>query len=453
MHELFNEYNDIFSDIPGKTNLITHRIKLIDEEPVASRPYPLPYAMREDLKAEIQQMKELGVIRESDSAYASPIVIVKKKDGTNRICVDYRKLNCLTVGDPEPMVTAESLFQKLAKAKFFSKIDLSKGYWQFPVAEEDISKTAFVTPDGKYEFLRMPFGMKNSGATLVRGLRKLLNGLKNVDSYIDDIIIYTEDWDTHLNILKKLFQRLKDAQLTARPSKCVFGANSVEFLGHQLQQNWVMPNEDNLNKIRDAKRPTTKKEVRSFFGLLNYYRDFIPSFAAVAAPLSDLTRKGMPNKIIWGEAQEKAFLALQAALLKRPILKLPNHAKDFILRTDASNVGLGAALMQECNGKLHPVAFASKKLTSAESKYSTLEKECLAVVWGINKFRLFLAGKPFVLQTDHQPLAYLNKTKYQNDRVMRWALALQSYDFHVQDIAGKNNLMADYLSRTMNYCS
>ena len=169
-------------------------------------------------------------------------------------------------------------------------------------------------------------------------------------------------------------------------------------------------------------------------GLANYYRAHIPTFAAVAAPLTDLTRKGQPNKIRWGQAQEKAFSSLQDCLLKRPILKLPDHSKPFILRTDASNCGVGAALMQQHDEKLYPVAYASKKLAPAETKYSTLEKECLGIEWGITKFRLYLAGKPFILQTDHQPLAYINKTKYQNDRIMQWALALQGYDYTVQGI-------------------
>ena len=192
--------------------------------------------MRENLKKEIKDMLSLKIIRQSNSPFASPIVIVKKKDGSDRICVDYRKLNKLTVADPKPVTTAEDLFQRVGRSKYYSKTDLSKEYWQIPVAEEDIEKTALVTPDGTYDFLRMPFEMKNAGATLVHGMRKILAGMSNVDGYIDDLIIHTNDWQAHLQVLEKLLRRLRKAGLTAKPSKCVFGAESVEFLGHHIGQ-------------------------------------------------------------------------------------------------------------------------------------------------------------------------------------------------------------------------
>ena len=211
-------------------------------------------------------MLSLGIIQESNPPFASPIVIVKKKDGSDCICVDYRKLNKLTVTVPEPMTTAEHLFQRLEKGKYYSKINLSKGYWQIPVAEKDIKKTAFVTPDGTYDFLRKPFGMKNSGATLVRGMRKILAGMNDVDSYIDDLIIHTNDWQAQVKVLEELLRRLRKAGLTAKRFKCAFGAQSVEFLGHYIGHDWITINEDNLEKIRTARRPTMKKEVRSFWG-------------------------------------------------------------------------------------------------------------------------------------------------------------------------------------------
>ena len=208
------KHTKVFSDIPGKTNIIDHKIELTDHNPVRSRPCPLPYTLRENLKREIEGMLSLGIIRESNSPFASPIVIVKKKDGSDRICVNYRKLNKLTVADPGPMITAEDLFRRFGKSKYYSKIDLSKGYWQIPVAEEDIEKTAFITPDGTYDFLRMPFGIKNSGATLVRGMRKILAGMNNVDSYVDDLVIHTNDCQAHLQVLGELLRRLGKAGLT-----------------------------------------------------------------------------------------------------------------------------------------------------------------------------------------------------------------------------------------------
>ena len=284
----------------------------------------------------------------------------------------------------------------------------------------------------------------------IRGMRKIFAGMSNLDSYIDDLIIHTNDWQAHLQVLEELLRRLRNAELTAKPSKCVFGAEFVEFLGHYIGRDWITVNEENLEKIRTARRPTTKKEVRSFLGLANYYRVHIPTFAAVAAPLTDLTCKGQPNNIRWGQAQEKAFSNLRDSLLKRPILKFPDYSKPFILRTNASNCGLGAALMQQHDEKLYSVGYASKKLAPAETKYLTLGKECFGIGWGITKFRLYLAGKPFILQTDHQPLAYINKTKYQNDSIMRRTLALQGYDYTVQHIPGKDNVAADYLNRVLN---
>ena len=216
LKDLVRRYPDVFTDMPGETDVIQHQIRLTDDTPIRCKPYPLPYAMREELRNEVDTMLEMEVVRPSTSQYASPIVMVKKKDGSNRVCVDFRKLNKITEVDPEPMTTAEDLFRRLSGKKYLSKIDLTKGYWQIPVAPEDVHKTAFVTPE--YEFTRMPFGMVNSGATLVRGLRKILEGMPGVGSYIDDIVIYSDSWEDHLRTLKELFGRLRKARITARPT-------------------------------------------------------------------------------------------------------------------------------------------------------------------------------------------------------------------------------------------
>ena len=335
--DLAKQSTNLFTEAPGTIDLLQHHIKLTSDEPVRSKPYPVPYSMRESLRKDIAHMIKMRVIRESSSPYASPVVVVKKKNNTNRVRVDYQKLNKLTVFDPEPMPTAEPLFRKLSGDKFFSKIDLSEGYWQITIPEEDIPKTAFVTPDGSYEFLKMPFGMINSAATLKRAMKKLIEDLDDVDFYWDDILVHTRTWEEHIRALRELFSRLVQAGLTIRPTKCLFGVNSVDFLGHRLEQGMIGLHQDNVEKIKDAPRPSTKKQVRSFMGLAGYYRDFIPNFAAIAAPLSDLTRKGQPNKVEWGEAQEKAYQTIKSYLTSEPILRHPDPAKTYFLRTDASN--------------------------------------------------------------------------------------------------------------------
>ena len=446
---LVREFDDRFTPRPGMTDIVQHQVKLTSNTPVHCKPYRLPYATRQELKKDIREMLDLGIIRESKSPNASPVVIVKKSDGSNRVCVDYRKLNKLTVFDPEPMPTAEELCQKTGNDKFFSKIDLSKGYWQIKVAEEDIPKTAFVTPDGHWEFLRMPFGMVNSGATLKRGMSRILKDVDNVLFYWDDILVHTSSWEDHIKTLRELFLRLKEADLTIRPSKCILGTDNVDFIGHRLSEGVKGLHDDNVRKIMEAARPTTKKQVRAFMGLANYYREYVPNFAAVTVPLTDLLKKGQPNAVKWEEPQERAFQTVRTLLTRRPILRLPDPKRTFILRTDASNDGVGAVLMQVHDGKPYPVSYGSKKLTAAERNYSTIEKECLAIVWGVKKFELYLQGVPFVSQTDHQPLNYLNSAKFINSRVMRWAMYLQNFNIKLECIKGSENVGADYMSRAV----
>ena len=232
----------------------------------------------------------------------------------------------------------------------------------------------------------------------------------------------------------------------------LLGASRMEFLGHQVGGDVITPSRDNLEKVRNTPRPTTKKQVRSFLGLVGYYRDHIPAFAEISAPLTDLLKKGKAEHIQWSEAQERAYFLLKEYLLQEPVLKLPDLSKPFVLRTDASGVGVAAVLLQENDGKLYPLGYASRKLNLTEARYPIIEKECLAVVWGIKRFKLYLAGRRFTLQTDHKPLKYLKDASYQNDRVFRWAVAVQEYSFRVEDIPGRDNIGADFLSRTGYSC-
>ena len=444
---LLGEFEDVLTDVPGVTSAGEHDIKLTHNEPIRSKPYPLPHALRQVVKDEIKEMMDLGVIEQSSSPYASPIVLVKKKDGSNRFCCDFRKLNTATVIDSEPIPDQEEIFAKLASDRYFSKIDLTKGYWQVPLSEQAKPLTAFVTHDGLYQFTTMPFGLVNAPASFSRVMRTVLRGLPNVDNFIDDILIHTPTWEEHLRTLQTVLVRLRAANLKAKPAKCFVGFAELDFLGHHVSRGTVQPNQDKIAQIQQATRPETKKQLRSFLGLAGYYRKFVPNYAAIAVPLTDLTKKGEPNLIRWGESQDKAFNTLKLKLSSQPILHLPDVNRTFTLRTDASDTGIGAILLQEHEGQKFPTAYASKKLLDRERAYSTIEKECLAVVWAVLKFETYLYGREFVLEVDHYPLLAIRRSKVANARILRWALALQPYRFRIEAIKGKDNVGADFLSR------
>lgn len=359
----------------------------------------------------------------------------------------FKKLNKITVFDAEPIGNPEEIFVKMAKGKYFTKIDLSKGYWQIKVKPSCQHLTAFITSEGLFSFKRMPFGLVNAGATFCRMMRLLLRGIRNTDNFVDDIIIHTETWNRHVEVLRQLLQRLRYAKLTIRPTKCTIAVSQVGFLGHIIGNGVVQPSPEKVISIQNCKRPNTKKQVRSFIGLVSYYRKFIPNCSTVAAPLTDLTKKGKPTRVRWDQEQENAFQTLIELLSKSPILCLPDFDKGFIVRTDASDIGIGAVLLQEHQNYKFPVCYASKKLLDRERAYSVIEKECLAVVWAVQKFQSYLYGTHFMLETDHEPLTYLNKAKCANARLMRWALALQPFKMSIQGIKGKDNAGADFLSR------
>ena len=437
----------VLTDVPGHTTLIEHSVESTSNDQICCKAYPVPHSMQETINNEIDAMLKLGVIEMFEPPYASPVVIVKKPNGSNKFCVDYRKLNKVTVFDPEPIPNMEDITYKVGQGKYFSKLDLTKGYWQIPIAEKDKAKTAFTTAEGLYQFKVLPFGMVNAPAVFTRMMRRLLDGQSNVVHSIDDVLIFTETWSEHVKVLSQVLERLRDAGLTAKPSKCKIGYESVDFLGHIVGKGLIKPQSDKVQRILSAGRPETKKQVRSFIGLANYYRKFIPNFAAIAAPITDLTKKGQPNKVQWTDAQESAFSTLKQRLASAPILRLPDPNKPYVLRTDASNVGLGAVLMQTGDNVNFPVCYAGSKLLPREAAYAVIERECLALVWAVEKFHVYLYGIEFVLETDHNPLTCLNGSRINNPKIMRWALKLQPYRYLVKAIKGSENIGADYLSR------
>ena len=357
------------------------------------RPYPAPHALRDKIKQEIDIMIKMGVVEPSDNSYASSLVIVKKPDGSDRYCVDYRKLNAKTSFDSEPIQT--KIFTRLAQDRYFTKIDLSKGYWQIPMKEDVKHNTAFITHHGLFQFRTMPFGLVNSAATFSRVMRKLLKDLPNVENYTDDILVHTQTFEEHLSSINEVFKRLRAYNFSARPTKCVFAFEEVEFLCHVVGKGKVKPKPSKIDAIQKAKRPETKSQLRSFLGLTGYYRAYIPEYAAIAVPLTDGTKKGEPNKIRWNDSQENAFETLKKKLASQLILHLPDLKKAFYLRTDASDVGMAAILLQETENGKFPVAYISKKFTETQRNYSVMERECLAIVWAVQKFEPYLYGIAF----------------------------------------------------------
>lgn len=438
----------MLTDVPGKTCVISHKIKLNSAVPVYSKPYPVPSHLKEAFDKEVLRMLELDIIEPSDSPYCSSPVLVKKENGI-RVCVDYRALNDVSEFDAEPMPTREDYLAEFTEDVFFTEVDLCKGYWQIPLDPESRKCTAFPTSLGLMQFKMLPFGHKTACATFNRLMRKVVDGLEETCHYFDNILVHSKDWDSHIQNVRRLFERLRSLGLTAGPDKCFLGFKSIKYLGYLLGRGEICPLEERVLAIKNMVRPSTKKELRSFMGTMNFYRQYIPNFSDHSSSLTDMLKKGSPNKLEWESSSNNDFEFLRMCLTRHPILKLPDLKRDFILRTDASNVGLGAVLLQEHGGVLMPVSYASRKLTDSERNYSSIEKECLSIVWAIYHFYRYLCGKEFVLQTDHQPLTYIKQMQNANSRLMRWALVLQNFSFRVQYIRGTENVAADILSRAV----
>lgn len=448
LHDVFSEFTDILTDKPGVFNGdLFMNVTLSSDTPIRKKAYDLPFSSKQIVERELKTMLELGVIEKSRSAYSAPVVLVQKKDGSCRFCIDYRALNKITVFDAEPIPDVEELFTRLANSKYFTKIDLAKGYWQIIVNPLDRHKTAFSTHLGLYQWIRMPFGLVSAPAVFARMMRLLELDEASALSFFDDILVHSVTFNEHLKHAKQVLEKLRKSGLTAKPSKITAGHNSLEFLGHVVGNGQLKPEEKKIQKIINIPTPTTKKQVRALLGLLSFYRRYIPNFATMTAPISDLTKESKRRSISWTPSCEEALRQVKRLFSSMPVLQLPRLDQQFILRTDASSVGLGAVLLQEFGDILHPVCFASRKLLEREKNYSTIERECLAIVWAVGKFAKFLWGAEFVLQTDHKPLTYMHTSKFKNSRILRWSLSLQEFRFVIEPLPGTKNTIADLLSR------
>ena len=448
---LLQKYQDVFKSKPGKTKAIKHFIHTADSRPVKQRPYRLPHAYWEEVKQELREMLAEGVIEPSQSDWASPIVLVRKKDGSIRLCVDYRKLNAQSRTDAYPMPRIEDILDRVGKAKIITTLDLARGYWQVPVADEDRHKTAFTSPFGLYQFCVMPFGLNGAPATFQRLMNEVVRDMeKFAHAYLDDLVVFSDSWTEHLDHLETILEKLREFGLTAKMAKCQWAMAECTYLGHVVGGGYVKPEINKLEAVENFPVPKTKKEVRSFLGLTGYYRRFIKEYASMAVPLTNLTRKKCPEIVVWTTECDKAFNALKNMLTSTPVLSSPDFEKTFILQTDASNYGVGAVLSQtDGEGVDHPVAYFSRKLLDREQKYSTIEKECLAIKLAVKAFQMYLLGRPFIIQTDHRTLQWLSNVKDENSRLARWSLALQPYQFEIEHRKGRANANADSLSRSI----
>ena len=447
--KLVEEFQDIFSDVPKVTNLVQHKIVLRTSEPIRSKPYRLPYHLTEAVDKEIDELLKLGFIEPSNgTGYASPIVVVQKRGGKEiRLCVNYKKLNSNTVFDPQPMAEIDDIMVKLAGSKWYSSTDCCKGYYAVRMEEDSKEYTSFVCHRGVFRFKVMPFGLMNSAASYNRLMAKVLDGAQSMDSFVDDVICYDGEFEMHLNSLKDLFTRVRKANLVLKPSKTNLGYQKIEFLGHVVTENSLETLDRNVEKILNIQKPTSKKQLRGLIGMVNFYAKFIPNRAQLLKPLTKLTQKGANVEQDWGSEQDQSLTEIKRIMNSKPVLKLANLDQEFIIQSDASGYAIGATLMQKENGVNRPVMYASRQLLPREQKYTTGEKECLAVVFAVDKFQRYLKGKEFVIESDHRPLQVLNEVSSTNPRVMRWALLLQGYKFRLNYIPGRDNLIADYLSR------
>mmetsp|Transcript_5973 Transcript_5973/g.7268 ORF Transcript_5973/g.7268 Transcript_5973/m.7268 type:complete len:1243 (-) Transcript_5973:294-4022(-) len=426
---------------------VTHRIHLIPgAKPTARPPYRMSQYETEELKKQIEELLQHGFIQKSSSPFAAPVLFVKKKDKALRLCVDFRLLNLNTIKNAFPLPVIEDLFMKIGNAKIFSKLDLMSGYFQIRMDPKDEEKTAFVTPFGHYHWKVMPFGVVNGPATFQSFMNQILGDTPNVLVYLDDILIYSHTKEEHYKDVQKVLQILRNNNLIAKKKKCEFFKNKLDFLGHTITPNGIVPNDAKIKAIIDWQKPQNAKEAMRFMGLCNYYRKFVQGFSKISSPINEF----MAEHCEWGETQDEAFKILKEKLTTSPILVLPNFNKEFRLTTDASDTAIGATLEQvdENNKLVGVIGYFSKKLIGAQLNYFVMEKEFLAIIESLKHFRSILYGRRFVLRSDHLSLTYImTQGKVPQNRIARWLDFLSEYDFEIQHLSGNKNNAADALSR------
>jgi len=446
--DLITSFPVLFSDVPSQTGVLQHDIDVRDAKPIKQHPYRVNGVKRAAMKTETDYLLENGLARHSYSPWSSPCLLVKKPDGSFRFCTDYRKVNAVTVPDCYPLPRMEDCVDSIGSARFVSKLDLLKGYWQVPLTSRASDISAFVTPDCFLQYHVMAFGLRNAPATFQRLVQTVLAGVPNCKAYLDDLVIFSDDWKEHLSLLRTVFERLESASLTLNLAKCVFGQATVTYLGKQVGNGQVKPVDEKVAAITKFPVPVTRRELRRFLGMIGYYRSFCKNFATVVTPLTNLLS---PKKtFVWNEECQFAFENAKALMCTSPVLAAPQFNQAFKLEVDASAVGAGAVLIQEgTDGVDHPVCFFSRKFNKHQANYSTIEKETLALLLALQFFEVYLGSSslPTIVFTDHNPLVFLSRMCNANQRLMRWALFVQNYHLDIRHKKGSENILADTLSR------
>jgi hypothetical protein len=446
------EYPDVFpEELPGlpPDRDVEFVIDLVPgTAPITKRPYRMSAEELTELKGQLKDLLDKQYIRPSASPWGSPVLFVRRKDGTMRLCIDYRSLNAVTIKNKYPLPRIDDLLDQLRKAKFFSKIDLRSGYHQMKIRECDIPKTAFVTRYGQYEFTVVSFGLTNAPAYFMNMMNKVF--MEELDKFvvvfIDDILIYSETAEEHAEHLRIVLERLRQNQLYAKFSKCEFWLEKVAFLGHVLTAEGVAVDPEKIEAVSEWQQPKSVTDIRSFLGLAGYYRRFIENFSKIAKPMTELLKNNVP--FVWSPKCEASFQELKTRLTTTPVLTLPDIRKDFVVYCDASRQGLGCVLMQD--GKV--VAYASRKLRKHKENYPTHDLELAAVVHALKIWRHYLIGNKCDIYTDHKSLKYFFTQTELNMRQRRWLELIKDYDLNIQYHPGKANVVADALS-TKHYCS
>lgn len=452
LRRLLLKFSHMWNGHLGQIAATEHHIDVLPgTRPIAQPPYRAGPRARQIEQEHVDSMLEKGIIEPAQSAWASPVVLVLKADGSLRFCVDYRKLNAVTVRDTYPLPRMDECIDSLGEAKVFTTLDANWGYWQVPVAPKDRDKTAFVCHAGLYRFKRMPFGLTNAPATFQRAIDIILSQYKwkTCLVYLDDIIVYSRNMEDHFSDVEAILKQLDDAGISLKIKKCEWFTKQVKYLGHRIKPGTLEIEEAQTAAIREAKPPRTQTQLRAFLGLCNVYRRFVPRYSHVAAPLNALLKKGEPSQLKeFGEAEMDAFRTLKQMLTSAPVLRLPKPDLPFSVDTDSSDYQVGCALFQTYeDGKRYPIGYWSRSLHQAEKNYSVSEKECLAVVWALTTLRPYLQGVHFTVNTDHSCLRWLMSISDPSGRLMRWRLRLSEFDFAVKYKKGTCNVHADALSR------